>query len=79
MCPKRPRIDLSFRTAASPRVYDEHHFSLGSSPSLLSRSPLACISIITLAGIIRVDVTKARITGEMRKATDEGTAENHGE
>lgn len=45
-------------------MYDERHFS-GSSPS---RSPLACISIITLAGIIRV-------TGEIRKATDEGMGE----
>lgn len=37
------------------------------SPSLLSRSPLACISIITLAGIIHVQGS--------RKATDEGTSE----
>lgn len=39
-------------------VYDEQHFSPGS-PSLLSRSPLACISIITLAGIIRAAVSQS--------------------
>lgn len=60
---KRPRIDLSFRTVLACMTST----TFPGSPSLLSRSPLACISIITLAGIIHVQGS--------RKATDEGTSE----